>query len=492
MVVQLAEAMNNSFKKKANESHGELGYWDSYEANPLYMGFKVTSLSVIDVTAIIGNTFVCLSVYKNKRLRSKTWYLILALAITDLVSALVVIPMSIASLLLAENGIPKWIMKDIHGPLCYVQGLLLYSLTGSSLWIMTLAAISRFLCVVHKNWYRKYITTKVTVAAVVFSWLSALCLQLMMLALGYAKFRFLPRFYACIMYFDPRQSHIGDIIAISTLVFWMGLPLATIFICYTSIYLTVRRHNKRIEDSMQQGNKGPFRSRSSTRNKEEPSYKPRKMGKEEHIQEKGVLFMERIARTNETSNRAGVIQESSGNEEMAKNIPETTLNPQKYGSTTNIINESPKSYTPTNEEIADHTEDEACSSRRVGNMVHFDGREREVADCASQEDSRRKKTSNALKQNFTEARITRAVLAVFCGFCCCWIPALIVSAIHQSKSKEAYNTELFIVALCGALSTSVNPFIYAFTVKEFRKTYANSINRIRRFASFLKCSEGQP
>jgi len=68
----------------------------------------------LNITSILGNTLVCLAIYKNRKLRSTTNLFIVALAASDLLCATVEMPL--ASVVLITG---KWQFSD---PLCELQG----------------------------------------------------------------------------------------------------------------------------------------------------------------------------------------------------------------------------------------------------------------------------------------------------------------------------------------------------------------------------------
>ena len=80
----------NNIPNNTNNQSSTTGQYSNMKA------FKVTAMVLIDICALVGNTLVCCSVYKNRRLRTKTNVLILTLALSDLVSALFVFPLVIA------------------------------------------------------------------------------------------------------------------------------------------------------------------------------------------------------------------------------------------------------------------------------------------------------------------------------------------------------------------------------------------------------------
>ena len=63
---------------------------------------EVTSLIILNVLSLTGNTLVCISVYKNTRLRTTTNIYILALALSDLLSAVFVMPFGTGVLITSE------------------------------------------------------------------------------------------------------------------------------------------------------------------------------------------------------------------------------------------------------------------------------------------------------------------------------------------------------------------------------------------------------
>ena len=65
---------------------------------------EVSSLIILNVLSLTGNTLVCISVYKNTRLRTTTNIYILALALSDLLSAVFVMPFGTGVLITS-----KWI-----------------------------------------------------------------------------------------------------------------------------------------------------------------------------------------------------------------------------------------------------------------------------------------------------------------------------------------------------------------------------------------------
>lgn len=211
--------------------------------------YRVVILAVIDVIALFGNILVCLSVYKNPRLRSKIGTVILVLASTDLLTALVIIPLSIATLILGEKNIdfrPKWVSTNKTDVWCGIQGFLLYSLLGVSLFSMTLAAFIRYLCVVKPNFYRRNITIKSIIVTLMSMVVVIMLLQASIAIPGYAQYQFVWEFGLCMLLFQYQYKAATKVIEPIIVTVFIGLPLVAIFLFYTAIFFTVRKHNRTV------------------------------------------------------------------------------------------------------------------------------------------------------------------------------------------------------------------------------------------------------
>ena len=69
---------------------------------------EVSSLVILDVLSLMGNTLVCVLIYKNRRLRTTNNLYIIALAVSDLLSAVFVMPYSIGVLITS-----KWVFEGV-------------------------------------------------------------------------------------------------------------------------------------------------------------------------------------------------------------------------------------------------------------------------------------------------------------------------------------------------------------------------------------------
>jgi len=201
--------------------------------------------------ALFGNTLVCVSVRKNPRLRTKIGIVILALATTDLIGALVVIPLTTAALAIGITNVnhtfrARWISYNKERPVCWMQGFLLYVLTGMSVTIMALAAIIRYFCVVKPNFYRRYITNKVILTIIGVMCLINMVIQASLVIPGHAKYAFIWRMATCMIIINDEYQAFKNVVNRLLITLLVGIPVVIIFVCHTLIYCTVRRHNRSI------------------------------------------------------------------------------------------------------------------------------------------------------------------------------------------------------------------------------------------------------
>ena len=96
-----------------------------------------SNMAVLNVLALLGNILVCIAVYRNTRLRTTTNLYIIALAVSDLLSAIFVIPFTVGALI--ASGWPS--SKDV----CRMNALFSVFVTYVSPVTMGLTAFNRFM-----------------------------------------------------------------------------------------------------------------------------------------------------------------------------------------------------------------------------------------------------------------------------------------------------------------------------------------------------------
>ena len=84
-----------------------------------------------------------------------------------------------------------------------------------------------------------------------------------------------------------------------------------------------------------------------------------------------------------------------------------------------------------------------------------------------------------LRANVEEAKVTKTLAAVMVGFTCCWLPVSIVDNIDAASGEDALPRHVYLTYgfLCY-LSSTINPFIYVATNKQFRREYKAILSHI--------------
>ena len=84
-----------------------------------------------------------------------------------------------------------------------------------------------------------------------------------------------------------------------------------------------------------------------------------------------------------------------------------------------------------------------------------------------------------LRANVEEAKVTKTLAAVMVGFTCCWLPVCIVDNIDMARGEDTLPRQVYLTYgfLCY-LSSTINPFIYVATNKQFRREYKAILSNI--------------
>lgn len=186
---------------------------------------------IINVTAIVGNTFVIAAISRNSGLRKITHWYILSLAMADLFVAVTCIPLSLGA---AIKG--QWMYSDV---ICQIQGHMIQIWGCFSLTIVSVTAVHRYYRVVRPIRYRKIFTKKFSIIIAVSSLgLTALVAVGMMFVIG-ARFQFGPHFF-CTPKFPNQQTK--KTIALPIFLAFIVISLTIVLFCYFKVYRAVRRH----------------------------------------------------------------------------------------------------------------------------------------------------------------------------------------------------------------------------------------------------------
>jgi len=111
-------------------------------------------LLLIAIVIIIGNTMALYIVYKNRLLRTVPNLFIVSLAISDLGTAFLSMPMCFTVLVVS-----RWPFSDI---VCQYNGFVGVAMVAASILSMAWNSVNRYFRVVKSHKYRRYFTMKLT------------------------------------------------------------------------------------------------------------------------------------------------------------------------------------------------------------------------------------------------------------------------------------------------------------------------------------------
>lgn len=195
---------------------------------------EVALCILIDVLALFGNVLVSLAVIRSPKLRTSTSMFILALAIADILVALICLPIT-CGILVSED----WINTSA---LCSIQGFAIFTLALISIATLALTAINRFFRVVKPAIYKRFFTKRNSLLLIGTVWLSIIGFYAGLLASKATHVRYEPSYAVCAV------AHI----LVQTLVEFIFVILAfiTIVVSYSLVFARIRRHQLSIISSL--------------------------------------------------------------------------------------------------------------------------------------------------------------------------------------------------------------------------------------------------
>ena len=193
------------------------------------------SLIVLNVLALLGNILVCISVYRNARLRTTTNLYIIALAVSDLLSAIFVMPLSTGVLITG-----RWPFGET---LCQMSGFITVFVVYVSPVTMGLTALNRFvrICKIDQQYKRFFSQRKCRILLAAAWTLVALYLIVMTSRSGLQEFHFGKVYGLCQ---NVHLSKVGSIVHYFVVIgLFFILPLTVTMFSYRKVYKKIREHN---------------------------------------------------------------------------------------------------------------------------------------------------------------------------------------------------------------------------------------------------------
>ena len=213
-------------------------YFEELASRPKYLvAIESGIMLLITITAFSGNFLICFALLRNPRLRTATNFLILTLAVTDMISAC--LTHTVATIILMKG---KWIVDvnplDVKSFPCQLQGIIATPLIGFSVHIMCFTAINRYICVAHQRLYKKLFSKLATRFMVIVDAAIVLSIASIPYPAGFAKITLDPRRALCFTTFQQQKS--AQVIGNLFLAFNVAVPLIVICICYFRVFRVIR------------------------------------------------------------------------------------------------------------------------------------------------------------------------------------------------------------------------------------------------------------
>ena len=216
--------------------------------------FFTTTMAIIGMAALIGNTLVIIIVYKTPSLRTSTNYYYVNVAVSDFLSSLATFPLYLTDEIITSGG--SLLQGSLATIGCKVGVYFRMVSSIVSILSLVLIAVERYICIVFPL-KATLITRKIRIALLISTWLisTAYCIPMF----RYFKVEKVDQETACIFAWN---SFALMIYYITGLVFFEVFPLIAIIVLYSRIMGALRQRlhanpecNLRCTNTQQRRNK---------------------------------------------------------------------------------------------------------------------------------------------------------------------------------------------------------------------------------------------
>ena len=199
--------------------------------------------AIMTVLSLGGNSLVCLSFYRNRRLRTITNFYVLSLAVADLIVAIFVFPsVTVAS------ALRRW---PFIYEFCQVTGFLTNYWAMVSLSILVLTSINRYFCVVKPQRYSVFFAKKKTIISIIFVWIFMFVFYLTFILAVQATFVWHPNALYSRVTFRDNDTEKGTFMSFGIFSF---LSMLLVLFGYCSVFRVVSQHNNAVVPFIQEDN----------------------------------------------------------------------------------------------------------------------------------------------------------------------------------------------------------------------------------------------
>ena len=197
---------------------------------------------LLNVLSLLGNVLVCISVCRNTRLRTSTNVYIVALAISDLLSAIFVMRLATGVLI---SG--RW---PFGGTVCQMHAFMTQFVVYISPVTMGLTAISRYVRMCKSDQlYKRLFSNRKSFILIVSAWMFVACYILIVRLTGLQDFHFVPGYAVCMNAHLRELSKIVHYFLVIAL--FLLFPLIVTVFSYRKVSKHIREHNMGVVQALQ-------------------------------------------------------------------------------------------------------------------------------------------------------------------------------------------------------------------------------------------------
>ena len=189
------------------------------------------AMIALNILSLLGSILVCLSVFKNSSLRTTTNLYIIALAVTDLIAATLVMPPATGVLITG-----RWPFGEMF---CQLHAFFSLFVVYVSPVTMGLTALNRYIRICKSNQqYNLYFSKKKSRILLGSAWTFVALYILIPRLTGLQDFHFVPNYAACL---NSHLSNFGKMLHyIVVLVLFFVLPLTVTAFSYRNVLKKIR------------------------------------------------------------------------------------------------------------------------------------------------------------------------------------------------------------------------------------------------------------
>ena len=202
---------------------------DTRTITTVYMHTTIWVLTTL--LSLVGNSLICLALYRNRGLRTNTNFYVFSLTLIDIIMASFGYPFNTIA-----SGLRRW---PFGFNFCQFNGFLSHFWTVVSINILALTAINRYFCIIKPRIYPSLFTKKKTIFSIIFVWLFTLTGGLAVTFTTPVLFRWHTHHLFCQM----KSSVTLPVFTSTFLTGYVFLLILLTLLCYGSVYRAIRRHN---------------------------------------------------------------------------------------------------------------------------------------------------------------------------------------------------------------------------------------------------------